>query len=33
MLVSGPLSLMVGRSDWYQPLGDGVARLALRLFG
>ena len=33
MLVSGRLSLMVGRSEWYQPIGDEVARFALRLFG
>jgi hypothetical protein len=33
MVASGPLRLMVGRSEWYQPVGEWVARFALRLFG
>ena len=33
LLASGPLSLMVGRSEWYRPFGDEVARIALGLFG
>lgn len=33
MLASGPLSLVVARSGWYQPIGDEVARFALRVFG
>lgn len=33
MLASGRLSIMVGRSEWYQSIADEVAQFALRLFG
>src|SRR3954470_5363785 len=33
IMVSWPLRLMVGHSAWYFPIGEGVARLAHRMFG
>jgi hypothetical protein len=30
---SWPLRNMVGHSDWYFPIGEGVARIAHRMFG
>jgi len=33
IVVSWPLRNMVGHSDWYFPIGEGVARIAHRLFG
>lgn len=33
IVASWPLRLMVGRSDWYFPIGEGVARLGRAMFG
>jgi len=33
IIASWPLRLMVGRSDWYFPIGEGVARIARGMFG
>lgn len=33
IVASWPLRLMVGHSDWYFPIGEGVARIAHRMFG
>jgi len=33
IVVSRPLRNMVGHSDWYFPIGEGVARIAHRMFG
>jgi len=33
IIASWPLRLMVGRSDWYFPIGEGVARIARGIFG
>lgn len=32
IVVSWPLRLMIGRSDWYFPIGEHVARLARSMF-
>lgn len=33
IVVSWPLRLTVGRSEWYYPIGESVARLARAMFG
>jgi hypothetical protein len=33
ILASWPLRLMIGRSDWYFPIGEEVARIARGIFG
>jgi hypothetical protein len=33
IIASWPLRLMVGRSDWYFPIGEAVARIAREIFG
>ena len=33
IVASWPLRLIVGRSDWYFPIGEAVARAAHRMFG
>ena len=33
IIASWPLRLMVGRSDWYFPIGEGLARIARGIFG
>ena len=33
IVASWPLRVMVGRSDWYFPIGEAVARVAHRMFG
>jgi hypothetical protein len=31
LIASWPLRLMIGRSDWYQPVGDWIARVGTQL--
>lgn len=31
IVASWPLRLMVGRSEWYQPIGDWIARIGVGL--
>jgi len=31
IVASWPLRLMIGRSEWYQPIGDWIARLGAGL--
>jgi hypothetical protein len=33
IVASWPLRNMIGHSDWYFPIGEGVARIAHRMFG
>jgi hypothetical protein len=33
IVASWPLRNMVGHSDWYFPIGEGVARMAHVMFG
>ena len=33
IVASWPLRLMIGRSEWYFPIGEQVARLARSMFG
>ncbi|MBB6093660.1 hypothetical protein HNQ60_002541 [Povalibacter uvarum] len=33
IIASWPVRLMIGRSDWYFPIGEQVARLARTMFG
>jgi hypothetical protein len=33
IVASWPLRLMIGRSDWYFPIGEEVARIAREIFG
>ena len=33
IVASWPLRVMVGRSDWYFPIGESVARLARAMLG
>jgi hypothetical protein len=33
IVASWPLRLMIGRSDWYFPVGEEVARIAREIFG
>jgi hypothetical protein len=31
LIASWPLRLLIGRSDWYQPVGEWVARIGAGL--
>jgi hypothetical protein len=33
IMASWPVRLMIGRSEWYFPIGEGVARIARAMFG
>ena len=30
-LLTGPISLAIGRSEWYQPIGDWIARIGAEM--